>query len=361
MMILVNGGSSSGKSAFAESLIVKEDKKERQKIQETGEERGCPPSWYLATMIAWDEECRERIRKHRMMRAEKNFMTLECPVDIGSAEVPENSRVLLECLSNLAANEMYREDLSSPEEGARERILEGIRKIREKSGLLVIVTNDVSGDHGPYSEETECYRRLLGDINGSLAAEADEVYEVFCGIPVKRKGICREETSHMGDKIQNMDKNTEGITLFTGGAYQGKTKLALSEAARKKEDHFICAADGTESPVEHAFSSEAVLNLHMYIKRMIDEVWEETADSGRSGMEELLEKRMYRFLDELLQKNPSAVITCDELGCGIVPVAKQDRLWREMTGDACQYLAEHAKKVCHVTCGLADVLKGGES
>lgn len=359
-MILVNGGSSSGKSAFAESLIVKEEK-ERQRIPETGGGSECLPSWYLATMIAWDEECRERIRKHRMMRAEKNFRTLECPVDIGNAKVPENSRVLLECLSNLTANEMYRDDLSCPEEGAEERIVEGIRKIQEQAGLLVIVTNDVSGDHGPYSEETERYRRLLGDINRLLAEKADEVYEVFCGIPVKRKGIRREETSHTGDNIQNMEKHTEGFTLFTGGAYQGKTKLALSEAAGKRKDHFICTADGRESPLEHAFSSEAVLNLHMYIKRMIEDAWDKNAECENAGVEELLEKKMYGFLDELLQKNPSAVITCDELGCGIVPVAKQDRLWREMTGDACQYLAERAKKVCRVTCGLAEVLKGGES
>ena len=69
MMILVNGGSSSGKSAFAESLILEQDKRER------AEENKTCPSWYLATMIAWDEECRERIRKHQNMRAEKNFRT----------------------------------------------------------------------------------------------------------------------------------------------------------------------------------------------------------------------------------------------------------------------------------------------
>ena len=49
MMILVNGGSSSGKSAFAESLILEQDKRER------AEENKTCPSWYLATMIAWDE------------------------------------------------------------------------------------------------------------------------------------------------------------------------------------------------------------------------------------------------------------------------------------------------------------------
>ena len=139
MMILVNGGSSSGKSAFAESLIGKQAEMDPRQ----------QPSWYLATMIAWDEECRERIRKHREMRAKKNFMTIECPMDLFKVETPAGSRCLLECVSNLAANEMYHQDLEDPADGAKERVLEGIKKIRKNANLLVIVTNDVAGDQRP--------------------------------------------------------------------------------------------------------------------------------------------------------------------------------------------------------------------
>ena len=157
MMILINGGSSSGKSAFAETLIVEQVKKEEVMAEATGKSmRGGArktdlrhqPSCYLATMIAWDEECRERIRKHRKMREKKNFMTIECPVDLSKAEVPARSRCLLECVSNLAANEMYRRDMEDPENGAMERILEGIRMIRKNADFLVVVTNDVSGIRG---------------------------------------------------------------------------------------------------------------------------------------------------------------------------------------------------------------------
>ena len=203
MMILINGGSSSGKSAFAETLIVEQAKREETMAKAAGKSmRGGAremdlrhqPSCYLATMIAWDEECRERIRKHRKMREKKNFMTIECPVDLSKAEVPAGSRCLLECVSNLAANEMYRRDMEDPENGAMERILEGIRMIRKNADFLVVVTNDVSGDQGPYSEETEAYRKLLGGINCALAGEADEVYEVICGEPVMVKKKKREDT-----------------------------------------------------------------------------------------------------------------------------------------------------------------------
>ena len=341
-MILVNGGSSSGKSAFAESLIVKQTEMDPRQ----------QPSWYLATMIAWDEECRERIRKHREMRAKKNFMTIECPRDLSNVEVPAGSRCLLECVSNLAANEMYRQDMEDPAETAKKRILEGIKKIRKNTNLLVIVTNDVSGDQGPYSEETEEYRELLGGINCALADEADEVYEVICGEPVAVKRKKREDIELEERKQDEVLGCRSGITLFVGGAYQGKAKLAMREAVTE-EEKAVRVADGEQSPFETAFDSEVIFNLHMYIRRLIE------TENG-SG-EKQIETIMYSYLDDILYKNPNVVITCDEIGCGIVPIDRTDRLWREMTGDACQYLAARAAKVCRVVCGIPMLLKGGEA
>lgn len=357
MMILVNGGSSSGKSAFAESLILEQDKRER------AEENKTCPSWYLATMIAWDEECRERIRKHRNIRAEKNFRTIECPVDLETAEIPAGSRCLLECVSNLAANEMYRGDMKNPEEHAKERILAGIEKVRRKSGFFVIVTNDVSGDQGAYSEETEEYRNLLGEINIALAGEADEVYEVLCGIPVKIK-TAEKNTAQREDK-EKMEHMTDGITLITGGAHQGKAEFAMKRAVENREDRFICAADGEKTRFADAFNAEVILNLHIYIRRMIKDPDEsglrtEYPAGNEENCGDRAEECMYRFLDEILEKNPAAVITCDEIGCGIVPVDADGRLWREMTGDACQYLAARAGTVFRVVCGIPVLLKGGE-
>ena len=57
MLTLVIGGAASGKSAYAESLVLK-----------TG-----LPRYYLATMQVWDAECAARVEKHRKMRAEKQF------------------------------------------------------------------------------------------------------------------------------------------------------------------------------------------------------------------------------------------------------------------------------------------------
>ena len=83
--------------------------------------------------------------------------------------------------------------------------------------------------------------------------------------------------------------------------------------------------------------------------------------TGHESAEQRIEEILRWYLDMVIRENPNAVITCDEIGCGIVPIDKTDRLWREMTGDACQYLAERAAKVCRVVCGIPVVLKGGEA
>ena len=95
MLILVTGGSGSGKSAFAESVVM--GLKTR-------------PNLYIATMYPFDEECHRRIARHRLMRRDKGFETLECYTGLKDAKIPSSGTTLLECMSNLTANEMYQEN-----------------------------------------------------------------------------------------------------------------------------------------------------------------------------------------------------------------------------------------------------------
>ena len=87
--MMVTGGSGSGKSEFAESLV-------------TGLADG--PNLYIATMFPFDEECHKRIARHREMRKDKGFDTLECYTGLKHADVSGYHTVLLECMSNLTAN-----------------------------------------------------------------------------------------------------------------------------------------------------------------------------------------------------------------------------------------------------------------
>ena len=94
MLIVVTGGSGSGKSQYAEDQVV----------QLSREMSGDAKLYYIATMYPFDEESHKRIARHRDMRREKNFETVEQYTNLKELEFPKESIVLLECMSNLTAN-----------------------------------------------------------------------------------------------------------------------------------------------------------------------------------------------------------------------------------------------------------------
>ena len=71
-----------------------------------------------------------------------------------------------------------------------------------------------------------------------------------------------------------------------------------------------------------------------------------------------IEEVMYRYLDMILEKNPNAVITCDEIGCGVVPIDRADENWREAVGRLCCALAQEADAVVRVIAGVPQFIKG---
>lgn len=170
MFTLVVGGSASGKSEYAESLILQSEHL---------------PRYYIATMRPFDDECRARIARHRRMRAEKHFQTIECYTGLSGLELPGRGDVLLECLGNLAANELY--DPAGAGVYALEAIVGGVDALLPQCIDLVVVSNEVCADGGGYSEETERYRRLLAEVNRALADRADRVCEVVCALPYDYK------------------------------------------------------------------------------------------------------------------------------------------------------------------------------
>ena len=169
-MILVTGGSASGKSAFAEKLLT---------------ERSSEGRTYLATMNPAGKEAAERIARHRKMREGAGFTTVECPVHISDAASSCGKAVLLEDLGNLVANEMF---LGG---GFRESVADEIGRdlllLDEACDLLVVVTDEVFSDGGQYGYETRQYLRELGRLNCFAAAHSPEVWEVVCGIGLRRK------------------------------------------------------------------------------------------------------------------------------------------------------------------------------
>lgn len=187
MLHLVTGGSGSGKSEYGENWLIGKENKGREFIQR--EENYL----YIATMEPYGEEAKERIKRHRKMRSSKGFLTIECYQNLKKLnafqETGQNfSGILLECMSNLVANELYLPDGSMKKEDlVLEEVLLGVENLKKQTDRLLIVSNEVTSDGIAYPAETRIYQELLGKINQTLAKQADLVTEVVYGIPIKIK------------------------------------------------------------------------------------------------------------------------------------------------------------------------------
>ncbi len=324
MMELVIGGSGSGKSAYAETAICREHCRSLEEDKDAF-------LYYIADMIPYGAETEKKIAHHREMRAGKGFQTLEwyygLAEHITAPDAPplEGASVLLECISNLTANEMY--EPKAAKMAAAEAVIRGVQMLHERCRNLVVVTNDVFRESGSDSEEMVLYKKNLARINRALAEEADRVTEVVSGIPIqiREKGKSLET---------NKSEYPAGVTLILGGAYQGKRAYA--------EMIFpgLTWADGEEIPFREIENAAAIDRFHLLVKRWML--------AGKSA-EDLTEK--------ILGMNRKIIILCDEIGCGLVPVDAFEREYREAAGRVCVELAEHARRVDRVVCGIGMRMK----
>lgn len=173
MLTLVLGGAASGKSEYAESLVL----------------RSALPRYYLATMQVWDAECAARVEKHRKMRAAKQFETIECPLHLETVRLPRKGTALLEDLGNLTANELYDPAGAGAGDAAAAHILQGLDALAAQCENLIVVSNEVFSGGANYAGDTDRYLLALARVNNALAARADAVVRVVCGIPVYYKGV----------------------------------------------------------------------------------------------------------------------------------------------------------------------------
>ena len=200
MITLIIGGSGSGKSAYAEDYVLA-----------TAADL---PKYYIATMQVYDAEGERKVERHRRLRAGKGFVTIEQPTDIGKAgikiagnawneqekgdihevdgmdapnEEKQGGVALLECMSNLVANEMFSGEQMPETDAVVRRVTEEIEALAKQLTHLVIVSNNVFEDGIAYDASTLRYIEVLGRINTRLADLADHVLEVVVGIPVTVK------------------------------------------------------------------------------------------------------------------------------------------------------------------------------
>ena len=165
MTVLIIGYPESGKSELAESMVME--------MASPGERV------YLAAMIPCGDEGAARVERHRKMREGKGFETIEAPFDAASAVEKKGDcadrTVLLECLSNLAANELFERHESA--DAASDKIFSDIVKLKELVRSLVIVSNHFEIKE-EFDEETVMYAKMLDDLNDRISGIADQVIRI---------------------------------------------------------------------------------------------------------------------------------------------------------------------------------------
>lgn len=175
-IVLLTGGGRSGKSGYAQAQA----------------EAQAGPRVYIATCPVLDDEMRERIRKHREMRAPADWETLEEPVDLAgalrrTATAPVH---LIDCLTLWLNNLLYQAELQGgrvTEADVAARCRELLSAGRELPGTLYIVTNEVGLGIIPENALARLFRDLAGRANQVVAAGADEVIFMVSGLPLVLK------------------------------------------------------------------------------------------------------------------------------------------------------------------------------
>ena len=166
-LTLVVGGARSGKSAFAERLVIG-----------TGR-----PRRYIATAEAWDDEMRDRIAQHQRDRA-GDWTTVEAPLDLPSALSGAHSSeaVLIDCATLWLTNHLLADHDLAEETKAL------ITALAACPAPVIIVSNETGWGIVPENALARRFRDEQGRLNQRLAAEAGLAVTVIAGLPMVLKG-----------------------------------------------------------------------------------------------------------------------------------------------------------------------------
>lgn len=174
-IILVSGGSRSGKSNYA-----------LEKAESFSKER-----LFIATCPVVDDELSERVQAHREERIGRGWLTVEEELDLAKVlqDAPQSGVVLIDCLTLWINNLIFSQpnDFSFNKVWLEQQIETWYRQSCNLNGNLILVTGEVGLGIVPENSLSRLYRDLVGWCNQLVAARADEVYLVSCGLPLQLK------------------------------------------------------------------------------------------------------------------------------------------------------------------------------
>jgi adenosylcobinamide kinase/adenosylcobinamide-phosphate guanylyltransferase len=181
-IVLVTGGCRSGKSAFAQSLA---ESLPGRRV-------------FIATCPVVDEEMRQRIRRHQEARASGGWDTIEELVRLEGALLAAGDYeiVLVDCLTVWINNLMYQARQLNGQDIGEEQVVQWCDNVLagagKHPGTVIFVSHEVGMGIVPENALARHYRDLVGRCNQAIAAGADVVALVSCGIPLFLKGSTHE-------------------------------------------------------------------------------------------------------------------------------------------------------------------------
>lgn len=125
------------------------------------------------------------------------------------------------------------------------------------------------------------------------------------------------------------------MILIFGGAYNGKLDFVKEQFNVSEDDISYCDRN------EIDFSKKVICGLHKFTYNNI-----------------LKDINSLQYIKENINLFKDKIIISDEISSGIVPLKKEDRMWREETGRCLQYLSKESSCVYRVFCGIPTIIKG---
>ena len=124
------------------------------------------------------------------------------------------------------------------------------------------------------------------------------------------------------------------MVLVFGGAYNGKLDFVKEKFSINEDDIFYCGVN------EIDFSKKVICGFHRFTYENI-----------------LKDINSLQYIKENINLFKDKIIISDEISSGIVPLKKEDRMWREETGKCLQYLSKESSCVYRIFCGIPTIIK----
>lgn len=125
------------------------------------------------------------------------------------------------------------------------------------------------------------------------------------------------------------------MEVYFGGAYNGKLKYVCEKYNLKSEEVYYCDEEILD------FNKKVICGLHILVLKRVKN-----------------KKESLEYIKSNINLLKNKIIICDDISCGVVPINKEQRIFREELGQIMQFLTKESDRVTKVFYGIPKVLKG---